>query len=49
MKFCGCLAARISDADPDIDTPTVALPDGLTPLLAASQVGSSWVRKVSHL
>jgi hypothetical protein len=49
MNCIGCQTASVNAALPDIDSPTTALPFGACPLLAASQPGSSWVRKVSHL
>jgi hypothetical protein len=49
MNCCGCQIAMVSAALPDIDSPTTAFRYGSCPLLAASQVGSSWVRNVSHL
>src|SRR5689334_25422957 len=49
MNCAGCQIASVSAAPPAIESPTTALPVGAMPRLAASQAGSSWVRKVSHL
>jgi hypothetical protein len=49
MNCAGCHVAKFSAAPPDIERPTTALPVGAMALFAASQVGNSWVRNVSHL
>src|SRR3569833_1441992 len=49
MNCWGCQIARVSAALPDIERPTTALLIGVSALSTASQAGSSWVRKVSHL